>query len=604
MTNSKSKRILSLMLAFIMFAALSAFFCFDTAFAAESGDWEYTTVTGGVDITAYKGTSENIVVPATLNGHKVVSVSGLYSGRKNNVKSVTFSSGIKSIGSSALKDYTMLTRVSLGTVTSIGTSAFEGCKALRTVTIPSTAISIGAGAFAGCTSLQSVSITSRITEIPDRMFMNCSALSTFTFPNYVQEIGANAFSGCTMLKTINLPATLETIGESAFENCKLLSTPVLPGNKLRTIEQAAFKGCTSITSIFIPNSVSRVKDSAFYGCTAMTSAYVSPSVKILERNAFSNCSKLKKIVFGGANSSFSSFFSSASKPSIYFPARYAASWNELSYSNKNAYSSYSVTPNVKSVTVVSGKTKSISVKITPANSLLGSAYEYSSDNTTIAAVNTNGLITAKAPGITKINVTDVTGKKTSVSVTVTPAAPLGVRAVPKSTSSITVSWKSVVGSKGYYVYRYDFSKKKYEYIAYTAATSYTDKGLTKGTRYYYTVRTGAKVGTATKYSGYSAVVNCNATSPTPTNVSATKAAAGKATIKWGKSLGASGYDIFMATSAGGKYTLAGKAGASALQYTKTGLTTGKTYYFKVCSYITVKGKKVYSPYSAYKAVRV
>ena len=604
MTNSKSKRIISLLLSFIMIAALSAFFCFDTASAATSGDWEYKDVTGGVEITAYKGTSENIVVPATLNGSKVVSVSGLYSGRKNNIKSVTFSSGIKSIGNSTLKGYELLEKVSLGTVASIGTSAFEGCKALKTVTIPSTATSIGAGAFAGCTALKSVSITSRITEIPDRMFMNCSALSTFTFPNYVQKIGANAFSGCTSLKTINLPATLISIGESAFENCKLLSTPVLPSNKLTTIEQSAFKGCTSITSIFIPNSVIRVKDSAFYGCAAMTSAYVSPSVKVLEKNAFSNCSKLKKIVFGGANSSFNSFFSSTSKPTIFFPAKYASSWKELSYSNKNAYSSYTVTPKVKSVSVVSGKTKSISVKITPANSLLGSAYEYSSDNTTIAAVNTNGLITAKAPGITKINVTDVTGKKTSVSVTVTPAAPLGVRAVPKSTSSITISWNSVVGSKGYYIYRYNYSTRKYEYIDSTAATSYTDKGLKKGTRYYYTVRTGAKVGTATKYSGYSAVVNCNATSPTPANVTATKADSGKATIKWGKSLGASGYDIFMATSAGGKYTLAGSAGASSLQYTKTGLSTGKTYYFKVCSYTTVNGKKVYSPYSAYRSVRV
>lgn len=604
MTNSKSKRILSLMLAFIMFAALSAFFCFDTAFAAESGDWEYTKVEGGVDITAYNGSSESIVVPATLAGNKVVSVSGLFSGKKNNIKSVTFSSGIKSIGNSLFKDYPLLNRVSLGSVNSIGSGAFEGCKALKTITIPSTVNKIGAGAFAECTALQSVSMTGRITEIPDRMFMNCTSLSTFSFPNYVQKIGANAFSGCVMLKTINLPATLTTIGESAFEDCKLLSTPVLPSSNLTTIEQTAFKGCTSITSIFIPKSVIRVKDSAFYGCTAMTSAYVSPSVKVLEKNTFSNCPKLSKIVFGGANYSFNSFFSSTSKPSIYYLAKYASSWNDLSYSNKNAYSSYSVTPNVKSVTIVSGKTKSISVKITPANSLIGSAYEYSSDNTTIAAVNTNGLITAKAPGITKINVTDVTGKKTSVNVTVTPAAPLGVRAVPKSTSSITVSWNSVVGSKGYYVYRYNFSTKKYEYIGSTATTSYTDKGLTKGTRYYYTVRTGAKVGTATKYSGYSAVVNCNATSPTPANVTATKAAAGKATIKWGKSLGASGYDVFMATSASGKYTLAGSAGASALQYTKTGLTTGKTYYFKVCSYTTAYGKKVYSPYSTYRAVKV
>lgn len=604
MTNSKSKRILSLMLSFIMFATLSAFFCIDTASAATSGDWEYKTVTGGVDITAYKGTSENIVVPATLSGYKVVSVSGLYSGRKNNVKSVTFSSGIKSIGSSVLKDYTMLTSVSLGSVNTIGAGAFEGCKALKTVIIPSSVNSVGAGAFAGCTALKSISITSRMAEIPDRMFMNCSALSNITIPNYVTTIGDSAFSGCTSLQTVTFPTTLTTIGSSAFENCTSLSSPVLPNQSLKTIEQAAFKGCTSILTVFIPNSVARVKDSAFYGCSSMTNAYVSPSVKVLEKNAFSNCPKLTKIVFGGANSSFSSFFSTATKPAIYYPTKNASSWKSLSYSNKQAYSSYSVVPSIKSVSLVAGKSKTVSVSVSPKNSPIGDGYIFASDNIAIATVNSNGVIVAKGPGITKINVTDVTGKKQSITVTVTPSAPVNVKAVPKSTSSITVSWKMVTGATGYYVYRYNSSTKKYDYIGSTMSTSFIDKGLKKGTRYYYAVRTGAKVGKATKYSGYSAVVNCNATSPTPANVTATKAAAGRATIKWGKSLGAAGYDVFMATSAGGKYTRVGSAGASALQYTKTGLTNGKTYYFKVCSYTTVNGKKVYSPYSSYKSVRV
>lgn len=604
MINSKSKRILSLMLSFIMFASLSAFFCFDTASAATSGDWEYTTVTGGVNITAYKGSSENIIVPATLNGNKVVSVSGLYSGRKNNIKSVTFSSGIKSIGNSVLKGYELLGKVSLGSVSSIGTSAFEGCKALKTVTIPSTVTSIGAGAFAGCTALKSISITSRMTEIPDRMFMNCSALSNFTIPNYVQKIGDNAFSGCTSLQTVTFPTTLTTIGASAFENCVALTSPVLPNKKLTTIEQAAFKGCTSIVTVFIPNSVVRVKDSAFYGCDSLTSAYVSPSVKVLEKNAFSNCSKLTKIVFGGANSSFNSFFSSSAKPTIYYPAKSAASWKELSYSNKKAYTSYSAIPSVKTVSLVAGKSKTVSVTVYPKNSPLGDGYIFASDNIAIATVNSNGVIVAKGPGITKINVTDVTGKVQAITVTVTPSAPVNVRAVPKSTSSITVSWKMVTGATGYYVYRYNSYTKKYDYLGSTMSTSFIDKGLKKGTKYYYSVRTGAKVGTATKYSGYSAYASCNATSPTPANVTAAKTAAGKATIKWSKSLGASGYDVFMATSAGGKYTLTGKAGSSALQYTKTGLTAGKTYYFKVCSYTLVNGKKVYSPYSAYRSVRV
>ena len=86
MTNSKSKRALSLLCAFLMLAALSAFFCIDTtvAFAAEtSGSWEYKTVSGGADIIAYHGTEADVVIPTKLNnGVKVVSVSGVRSSKK------------------------------------------------------------------------------------------------------------------------------------------------------------------------------------------------------------------------------------------------------------------------------------------------------------------------------------------------------------------------------------------------------------------------------------------------------------------------------------------------------------------------------------------
>ncbi|MGN1194851.1 MAG: hypothetical protein ACI4SB_05165 [Acutalibacteraceae bacterium] len=40
------------------------------------------------------------------------------------------------------------------------------------------------------------------------------------------------------------------------------------------------------------------------------------------------------------------------------------------------------------------------------------------------------------------------------------------------------------------------------------------------------------------------------------------------------------------------------------KYTKTGLTKGKTYSFKVRAYKTVDGKTVYGGYSAEKSVKI
>lgn len=609
MTICKSKRILSLLCAFIMFSALSVFFCFDTAYATErSEEWEYTTVSGGASITGYTGSDTEIVVPATLeNGLNVVSVSGLYSKRKDSIKSVTLSSGIKSIANSALKGYAGIEKVTIpSSVTSIGTSAFESCKSLKAISIPSSVTQLGAGAFSGCTSLTSAVINSKLSAIPERLFMNCSSLNSFTLPSNTTKIGSNAFSGCTSLKTIYFPATLTTIGASAFENCTMLGSPVLPSQKLTEIGEAAFRGCTSITSVFIPNSVIRIKDSAFYGCSSLTSAYISPSVKVLQKNALSNCNNLNSIVFGGDNYEFGAFFTTTSKPVIYYPTKYISNWNKLSYENKQSYTNYSATPSIKTVSITAGGNKTVPVIVNPTDSPLGKAYTYVSENPNVATVSTNGIIVGKSAGTTKINVTTVTGTKSAITVYVCPAKPLNVRAVPESPTSISVSWSTVKGATGYNVYRSTSAKGTYTYIGspqYTS-TKFIDKGLTKGTRYYYIVKAKTKVGTSTMYSSVSASATCLVTSPIPTGVTATKLANGKATIKWNKSIGASGYTVFMATSSTGKFTSIGSVNSYTLQFTKTGLTPGKTYYFKVCSYTVVNGKKVYSPYSVCKSVTV
>lgn len=89
--------------------------------------------------------------------------------------------------------------------------------------------------------------------------------------------------------------------------------------------------------------------------------------------------------------------------------------------------------------------------------------------------------------------------------------------------------------------------------------------------------------------------------PTLTATAGTK----KAALKWNKQTGATGYVVYMATSKSGKYTKAATLkGNSKVSYTKTGLTKGKTYYFKVCAYTTVGGKTVYGAASAVKAVKV
>lgn len=80
---------------------------------------------------------------------------------------------------------------------------------------------------------------------------------------------------------------------------------------------------------------------------------------------------------------------------------------------------------------------------------------------------------------------------------------------------------------------------------------------------------------------------------------------GAVRLSWSRAVGASGYEVFASNKRNGKYSkIACVKGGSRLSCIKTGLTKGKTYYFKVVAYRTVKEKRVCGRRSALKSVKV
>ena len=69
------------------------------------------------------------------------------------------------------------------------------------------------------------------------------------------------------------------------------------------------------------------------------------------------------------------------------------------------------------------------------------------------------------------------------------------------------------------------------------------------------------------------------------------------TIKWAKLMDVTGYDVFMATSENGAFTKIHSSDSSSFSYTKTGLISGNTYYFKVVAYTTSGTTTIYGEFT-------
>ncbi len=197
---------------------------------------------------------------------------------------------------------------------------------------------------------------------------------------------------------------------------------------------------------------------------------------------------------------------------------------------------------------------------------------------------------------------DGSGKAATCTVTIIPKTPTGVKAASASYNSIKISWAAVSGVTGYAVYRSATKDGTYTYLKGTTATSLTDTSRATGTTYYYKVRAYKTVNGSNILSGYSSAVYAKAVPSVPGSFTAAKASSTSVKTSWKAVSGATGYEVYMATSSSGIYTKIKTT--TSLSFTKTGLTKGKTYYFKARAYKTVNGTKVYGSYTAVKSIKL
>ena len=216
------------------------------------------------------------------------------------------------------------------------------------------------------------------------------------------------------------------------------------------------------------------------------------------------------------------------------------------------------------------------------------------------------------PGTATVTVTGK-GKYTGTAkgtFTIKQLATPSVQAVQNVVGGVKVTIKKPAGAKACRIYC-KVGTGDWKRVADTASTSvvvksYNGKSLQTGTSYRFTVCCIDKVGGTIAVSGRSETGRVIAYVAAPTLSSVKNPTAQTATAAWGKVAGVTGFQIQYSTSktfASGNKTVTVKKAAATAQAI-TGLTKGKTYYFRIRSYKTISGKVLYSAWSAVKGLKM
>ncbi|MFT3951059.1 MAG: leucine-rich repeat domain-containing protein [Oscillospiraceae bacterium] len=397
-----------------------------------------------------------------------------------------------------------------------------------------------------------------VTSIGDQAFQNNSALTSVTIPSGVTRIKASAFRNCTGLTEIVIPAGITSIGYYAFSNCIRLDSISIPDNVTK-IGDRAFWNCKSLTDIILPSGVKSIGYGLFFDCNGLKHVTLPSGLKSVEYEMFSGCTSLSsiKIPSGVTNIGSNAFFGCTSLTSISIPS---------SVTNIG-FGAFLNCTGLKHVT--------IPVAVTHIGEFaFGYAYDEDYDEKKVndfkiyCYAGTVGETYAKERGIDYSISKSLTGMIAKLSVT--SYAYTG--ATKKPTVSIKAGTKTLKSSTDFTV--------TYKNNTAVGKATVTVKGK------------GSYTGTKT----LTFKIN-----PKRTTLSSVTAGVKKATLKYAKVSRASGYIIYRATSKTGTYSKL--KSTTATSFTNTGLTKGKTYYYKIRTYQIVSGVKYYSAYSVIKSAK-
>lgn len=199
------------------------------------------------------------------------------------------------------------------------------------------------------------------------------------------------------------------------------------------------------------------------------------------------------------------------------------------------------------------------------------------------------VVFASAP-VTSLAASDISSPKLS-----------SVTAV--STTSIKVKWNKVTDAKGYAIYRQKAKGdyKKIKTITKGDATSFTDKGLSDATLYFYKIQAYNSQQTYSVDSNVKSAYTLKR--KFKTNITKLNSSSNTVSLKWKKVKGANGYEIYQKRGSGTYKKIKTITNGSTLSYVARNLSGNTKYSYKIRTYQKKDSNKIFGEFSDVKSVK-
>jgi len=252
-------------------------------------------------------------------------------------------------------------------------------------------------------------------------------------------------------------------------------------------------------------------------------------------------------------------------------------------------------------TLVAGKSTQLSAVVAPDDAT-DKAVTWSSSNTKITKVNSNGKTTALRSGKVEITAKTNDGSYTASTNIRVVGSPEKVITTSVKHWKSKVTWKRVAGATGYKIYRATKGGKykAVKMIKSGSVNHWYNSKLKTGKTYYYKVKAFVKTNGKTSYTKYSRAAKVKIIPCTPKFKLSVKN--GNVVVTKKEFVCQDGWQIAK-LSRGNNFKIV-RTLTHGNKYTSLFTFKGHTYKYKIRTYKNVNGKKVYSKWTNVKSIKM